>query len=138
MAELNQTELAWAAGFIDGEGCFGFYTYKQKPRLTVYGMLKLDVSQAHQEPLDRLFQVLGVGHVTGPHIRKNPKWSPIYHFQVYGFSDIQRISELLSPWLCSIKRTQLETALADYSKWEATPGRPKRASHHRYRRVSNE
>ena len=129
---MSNEELAWAAGFIDGEGCFGFYTYKQKPRTTLYGMVKLDVSQANREPLDRLQKALGVGNVSGPHKRKNPKWSPIFHLQVYGIADLQHAIDALSPWLCSIKKTQALEAIEAYRVWDAVPNRPKRASSKRY------
>lgn len=132
----NREELAWAAGFIDGEGCFGFYTYTQRSKPTLYGMLKLDVSQANREPLDRLQKALGVGHVTGPHKRKNPKWAPIYHLQVYGIVDILIVVEALSPWLCSIKRTQVADAITAYNAWDAVPNRPKRASNKRHKEAA--
>ena len=131
MDTINREELAWAAGFIDGEGCFGFYTYTQKGRSTLYGMIKLEVVQVDRRALDRIQKAIRVGNVTGPYDRKNPKWTPIHHLQVYGIEDITIAAHLLDPWLGPVKRDQAATAIAQYHQWEKVPNRPKRRGGHR-------
>lgn len=51
-------DLAWAAGFLEGEGTFGFYSHSQSIR----------APQVQREPLERLQRFFG-GTVTA---RKNP------------------------------------------------------------------
>src|ERR1700747_1796190 len=41
--DVPDTEIAWAAGFFDGEGCIGIYGYA----------LRIDLTQARIEPLER-------------------------------------------------------------------------------------
>lgn len=74
-------ELAWAAGFIDGEGCFSIRSTKVHPS----PLLRLSVSQSDRRPLDRLEALVGPrrGKVNGPYqhptdpLRKKPtyQWS---------------------------------------------------------------
>lgn len=53
------TDKAWAAGFIDGEGCF--YSARQRDGDLV---VKIIVTQKYRLPLDRLTEVLGLGYVS--------------------------------------------------------------------------
>lgn len=60
------TELAWAAGFFDGEGYCGS---ARRPKLVI--------SQNEPETLYRFQAAVGIGKVTGPYdypYKKNPFW----------------------------------------------------------------
>lgn len=74
---MSDLELSWAAGFFDGEGSTGSYSYRyqRRPRL------QINVSQNHRAVLDRFHDAVGVGSVTGPHKQNsgNPRWQ----FQAY-------------------------------------------------------
>jgi hypothetical protein len=50
--------LAWAAGFIDGEGCIYIGRQKRSENGLTYS-LKLTVSQRDREPLDILYGLFG-------------------------------------------------------------------------------
>lgn len=69
------TELAWAAGFVDGEGCFSV-TKVGETRVTP----KFRVSQTELQPLERLVGALGDLKINGPYQRragslgKKPYW----------------------------------------------------------------
>ena len=59
--EQRQTiELAWTAGFIDGEGCIHFSKYKYANRQHPTYRLVLTVAQNHRESLVRVAWALGV------------------------------------------------------------------------------
>ncbi len=57
---MNETDLAWAAGFIDGEGSITI-TPRQKKQALCFG-LALTVGNTVKEPLDRLVSLFG-GHL---------------------------------------------------------------------------
>lgn len=105
---LNREELAWAAGFFDGEG---------HARKTPRGALSLAVSQADSpELLDRLVRALGVGVVYGPYTHKGrPKQRPFFVFNALGFEAAQHCACLLWPWLGSVKRAQIRRALVQWT-----------------------
>ena len=64
----DREEIAWAAGFFDGEGCF---SYIQKARYVC-----LRIGQSELEPLERFREAVGLGKIYGPysHTHKD-RWS---------------------------------------------------------------
>lgn len=91
-------QLAWAAGFIDGDGSIAHNSG---------GYVSLHAGGIDPEPLLRLRGTLQCGNVTGPYDRRHPnRWSkrPQYFFQVYVGGD-QAVARL---WfaLGTAKRTQ--------------------------------
>jgi hypothetical protein len=110
MAKIPDIELAWAAGFFDGEGCAGLYVHRPrrgKERLYAH----IQVEQAHKEVLDRFLAAVGVGKIYGPYQRGRTHGhlgdKQIWKYTAYGSKKAQRIFDLLSPFLGSVKRDQL-------------------------------
>jgi hypothetical protein len=69
-------ELAWAAGFIEGEGSISVWQSRQRVRK---GQPRISVVQTHTAPLIRLQEALGEGKIRGPFIPNNgisvkPQW----------------------------------------------------------------
>lgn len=70
MIELNDLVtrshmIAWAAGFIDGEGCIHIYKQKYKSRLTgkhggITHSLRISIGQNNLEVLERIIEVLDI------------------------------------------------------------------------------
>lgn len=97
-------EIAWAAGFFDGEG--STYANRNTPRVAI--------GHVDRRPLDRFLAAVGVGSVTGPYdhnTKKNPKWRPHYTYQAYGDKAI-KVLDALWPYLSAPKREQAERVLA--------------------------
>ena len=103
----DREELAWAAGFFDGEGCFSF---------SVAGnYLCVSISQTEPEPLERFARAVGVGWVLGPYdLRKNDRWirKPQYVYRANGYERVQAIAALLWFKLGLAKQEQAVHALA--------------------------
>lgn len=102
---MKATELAWAAGFFDGEGCTSI---KQGSRIS----LRLSVGQTNQITLKRFQNAVGYGTINGPYKVKKLNWTP--HSQWNTWSDaalivIQKLWKYLSP----IKQQQFLTKLAE-------------------------
>lgn len=81
---MNLYELHWAAGFLEGEGCFGLRDRKT----TKHGRsLDLKASQVNPEPLYRLRALFG-GSVYGPYKHrpsmKIRNQQPFYEWHVGG------------------------------------------------------
>ncbi len=98
--------MAWAAGFVAGEGSFGYHAPKGQA-----AMLQLTVCQVRREPLDRLAGVAGSGVVNGPYARTSPKHSPIHQWRLYGETACA-FAERLRPYLSAPKREQIERVQA--------------------------
>jgi hypothetical protein len=104
---IDREELAWAAGFFDGEGCF---CYTKSGRY-----VGVRVAQTALEPLERFRTALvNVGKIYGPYQQKHrDRWSkkPQFAYQVTGHERVQAIAAMLWFKLGSAKRAQATRAL---------------------------
>lgn len=95
----NREDLAWAAGFFDGEGCFfcaGRYA-------------GVSIGQVGREPLDRFRAAVGSGNVNGPYVKRSPirpSKQDQYVYNAYGLRTVPHVARLLWPNLGSLKRAQ--------------------------------
>lgn len=102
-------ELAWAAGFFDGEGCFRLHT-KSGTDGRFYA--QVTINQIHPEVLERFQKaVLGIGVVHGPYVPSGTTKSgqPRKEMWVYrctNFEHAQAVYVMLYPFLGIVKREQ--------------------------------
>src|SRR5882672_1246167 len=109
----DREELAWAAGFFDGEGHIGSHVGKLRGRYTRRD-LQISISQTDRWVLDRFREsVGGLGRVGGPLVRsyRNPNEHDVYQYQIARFEHVQAIIAMLWPWLSPIKKVQAAAAL---------------------------
>jgi hypothetical protein len=101
---MSQTELAWAAGFFDGEG---------NSRATG-ATIQLSAVQTSLEPLERLQRALGGRGRIVPRSIPNakPHWLPQWIWKCWTREDTAAAIEAMWPYLCSIKRMQFRRAQA--------------------------
>lgn len=104
------TELAWAAGFLDGDGSF----YKVKSSGCQSGWLPFaSVSQSGDtEVLERFLQAVGG---LGAQISKPRATGHQDHYKLdfTGYQRTQMVAILLWPWLGSVKKRAAITVLED-------------------------
>jgi hypothetical protein len=109
-ASAAQTEIAWAAGFLDGEGCIRVVNHDAKRRRTSSHLLHVHVVQVSREPLDALRALFGGGiyrsHRTNPGRNCRPAWT----WSVYGQVAASAVKQML-PYLI-VKRPQAELAVS--------------------------
>lgn len=114
-------ELAWAAGFFDGEGstCIsrttkGGHKY-QKPHI--------EVAQSDRAVLDRMRAILGIGKVYGPYVPKTNRLSkrPYYRLTITSEVNVQAAIRKMWPWLSEQKRQQAERVFAEMAIYRARP-----------------
>lgn len=104
---LSQTELAWAAGFFDGEGHIGYGEYgKYKTRKLV-----AVVAGSHLPSLWRFQEaVMGRGKIyDGPGVNK-----PTWQWRVGSFEDVQAVTAMLWPFLCEERQVQFIQKMCKY------------------------
>lgn len=99
---FNTHELAWAAGFFDGEG----HTGCRGEGSTV---VILAVEQNERAPLERFQRAVRIGRVKGPY--RNGTGNAHYRFSVTRYEDVQFIIALLWKFLSEPKRIQASRAL---------------------------
>lgn len=111
-------ELAWAAGFFDGEGCTQLMHMKPR-RNADYPTIRVIVTQADRGLLERFQRAVGDGNIVGPITKNRPGRKPLYRLTKNGPAAAE-ILRVLWPWLSEPKREQARTAVALYNKSLAT------------------
>lgn len=114
MATINREEIAWAAGFFDGEGCFTSGSAGKYPVTRI--------TQADAHVLERFRAAVGVGRVIGP-FAPSSGIKPIYHYVANGAEKTQAIGAMLWVFLSPIKRNQFRERMskADWAGLRRTP-----------------
>ncbi len=127
----RETDLAWAAGIVEGEGHAGFYLYHavlhkdgywRKPRGSL--QVAVDQSDPAQDMLYALQSVLGCGLVRTPstdkwyesRVKSGHKHRRPYRWRAHGADGAATIRLLLPYMRTAYKREQFKQAL---EAWEA-------------------
>ena len=105
---MNREELAWAAGFFDGEGT----THLNRRRWPRVGVVQTGEYAMH---LLRRFQeaVGGLGKIYGPRQQRG-NWAMAWYFKTNRFEEAQAIIAMLWAFLGPAKREQARQALLVY------------------------
>jgi hypothetical protein len=107
----SQEELAWLAGFMDGEGYIGLNMWSRKrkfsmcPRVTITNTDKPTIEYIYD-----LMHRMGVGAYIYPRNRTNPKHATAWDIIITRFSVVPRLLIPILPYL-KTKRKQAETIL---------------------------
>ena len=101
----RETDLAWCAGFFDGEGWVGAV---QSTKMSE-GIRSL-VAQKDRQALDRFHAILNFGVVAGPYRNK----SPVFYWRISKEAHVRQLFTLLQPYLGPVKLAQFQTALDKY------------------------
>jgi hypothetical protein len=106
---LDEHELAWAAGFFDGDGWAALVREKQRRT----GQPKAQINQGSltgvPEVLLRFRDAVGVGRVAGPKVEDGRE--PLYRWVASSRGDVTRVGSAIGPWLSDQKRDQFAAAV---------------------------
>jgi len=103
----DERELAWAAGFFDGEGSMSPHIDKRPGRRP---SLQLEIEQTSQQPLERFRRAVGQG---GRITLRKPRAvtrKPLWRLHYYGPAAFE-VARLLYPYLCQPKQEQIRRAI---------------------------
>jgi len=108
MTEPTMCELAWAAGFIDGEGCVSVAKSTRNGQPLPYYRADLSASNTVKAPLDKLSAMFG-GRVmvVRPSVGRR---RVSYAWKTSGTARSAEVLRQLLPWL-TVKRRQAELIL---------------------------
>jgi hypothetical protein len=106
---MDRAEIAWAAGLFEGEGTFIRQTRNGRTRIG------FALATTDRDVLERFAAIVGVGaiHPTSRWAEMSTK--PIYRWSATANKDVQRLTNLLMPWLGQRRRDALERAWAEYA-----------------------
>lgn len=103
-------EYAWAAGIVDGEGCFHAREVKGK-RHAYYWAVTFSITQKYPEILYRFQEAVGVGVVNGPYTYEGYTH---YSYRVTGYKKTYQLAKLLWPYLSIHKKRQAKHCFREY------------------------
>lgn len=98
------TELAWAAGFWDGEGNTAI----------IRNNLRMQTAQIEPTVLERLRDALGAGTVYGPYEPRRENSQPLWRFMLAGYDNVETAIGLMRPYLSQPKLLQADAALSQH------------------------
>lgn len=101
----TKLQLAWAAGFVDGEGYIGLTRNFDKVRGYYSYRIQIEAAQVIRTPINLLHNLFGRGRVG---FGSNPKRG-YWYWRTFGIDAI-RVAEALLPYLI-VKRRQAEYLL---------------------------
>ena len=107
---MDRFELAWAAGFFDGEGWAN--AVGQAGRRTRQPMARINQADPSDVPQALLrFQraVGGLGRIGGPYIKEGR--TDLYRWEISSRGDVELLHHLLLPWLGQVKLDEFAVAL---------------------------
>lgn len=113
----GQADIAWAAGFFDGEGNTNYTAqYRRDGSIRPKGRAQMSCSQKEPLLLLRLREAVGgIGYIRETRATKSRKF-PIWTWQVARFDDLLHVVQTLWPWLGQPKREQSLSALIAYQQ----------------------
>lgn len=107
---LTETEKAWLAGFIDGEGCVGVYlckSYKEKK----YPKPNVGISNTHKGSMIFVSKLLKQGTAQWyPAKSKGKKYKKCYNVVISGIPSVYPLLKNILPYLI-VKKKQAEYTL---------------------------
>lgn len=117
---MTNEDLAWAAGFFDGEGHIGFIVHNNK---RINGHLHIQICQTEDGPLQRFYSVFGVGKIYGPYTPKTKRGNrrPYKQFHVDRADHVKMIISSMWSWLSNPKQRQAKAALDAYEAYQKIP-----------------
>lgn len=90
--------LAWAAGFIDGDGCFS--SAGRYPMVSVGG--------TDRRQLERFQLAVNAGNISGPYDHRGPgRWSRRPQYVLQAYKEAHGIAHSLWPYIGEAKREQI-------------------------------
>jgi hypothetical protein len=116
----RQTERAYLAGLIEGEGTI--YVRRQRSGDREYLYPTVRIAMTDKDVLDNVAEMVGHGNVVGPY--ENTKYKdgvvtkPIYQWAVHGPHAI-KLLKAVAPWLSSRRLEQMAKVLLAKGRTDA-------------------
>jgi len=107
-------QLAWAAGFFDGEGYCGFSMRRNGSGPRTWRRIDLQINQVEPTTLERFRRAVGMGRINGPYNYVKGNKANHWQFNACGFHQVQAVVGRLWPFLSEPKRDQARNALLAY------------------------
>lgn len=119
---MNNTDLAWLAGIMEGEGTFAIYHQKRKTtKEGPNGQLRGCISLTNTDPflIEKAYQVfkdIGVDFHIAEYKNKKGSTRPVFDMQTARQENVKLICEALMPYLFGEKKAKAQMLLRFVNK----------------------
>lgn len=104
------TDIAWAGGLFEGEGCIALLRFTRRTGLA------LIVTSTDVDVLERFQEIVGCGSITAKAQRnRRPHHKQVYEWRIAGRCDVDRVANLLWPHLGERRTATLVDAMCERS-----------------------
>ena len=107
----TEAEIAWAAGFYEGEGTFFVRRSRGRDVPSFPNGLVLTICQHNEEPLLKFHGIFNLGHIYG-RIRRGKH---VWWYSVSRTTDALHIAELMWPLLSERRQEQILDAVDEFA-----------------------
>lgn len=97
---VQEKDISWLAGFIDGEGCISFIHRNEKN--TNNWRTHVQITNTHVPTLNTCTDILermGVGHHVWWFENKNKRYSKRWDIRISGFKRVHKLLRIITPYL---------------------------------------
>lgn len=101
---MERSDIAWAAGLFEGEGCFTWSRSKAMPAAKI-GSTDFDV-------LEKFQRVVGFGRIGAAYQKGGFGTKPSRVWETTRFEYVQALIAYFWPWLCQRRRARAKEVLA--------------------------
>lgn len=117
----TETEIAWAAGLFEGEGCITI-SHNSK---TAYDQPRLKLSMVDVDVVERFAAIVGVGNLCDQRF-KNPKFQKQRCWYAGARKDVTRVLNMLRPYFGDRRRARCDEVLVvanpvPFEGWDYPP-----------------
>lgn len=125
---MRETDVAWAAGLFEGEGCISIYA-EDRPRLSM--------AMTDRDVMERFQSIVG-GLLNGPLPRRMSRngtlCQALWEWRLSGIDDVTRCLDAFLPYLGARRRARAADVIAQYheSGVKRRPARGNRRTSHCY------
>lgn len=114
------TEIAWAVGLFEGEGCISEVHRNRDPECR-YRTVTLKLGSTDKDVVERFAAIVGVGGIQ-PKVRRLPSYKDQWIWQCTKRDDVRSLIALFRPLLGSRRRAKADAAI----EWlDASPVSPR-------------
>lgn len=111
---MLDTDVAWAAGFFDGEGTIIIREAKKSNGKPVYS-IHIGITQREREPLDKFSKIFEGGKIgLKPNSQNKVGKQFYYNWRLFGLNACRALEKML-PYLSTDKREQAELVVNKFA-----------------------
>jgi hypothetical protein len=107
---MNDAEVAWLAGIMEGEACFDWARTKER----AYPRIRLEMKD--KDIIDRVLHLIGGRCWIRERPGKKENHATTYVLAITNKEDVQRVLKLIEPWLGE-RRKERVTEIVEESHW---------------------